>query len=249
MKRLGNLWRRIDRRTQRQIALALAVPGILVCALAVAARLNPAFGRFVLETVGLGFGFVTTPVILESTLFVVGLMIVMAAGILRGRVEGREWDEVHSRLARSDRDGGGVGNGEESLVEEGSRGLPLAVAEGCLEIGDVEEAWKALLQVSRDEWHGKPAALVRMKVAARLQRWTDGDAALGDLGDGQEFAEAAARYQLAHARALMAGAETGEAAHPREAVRLARELVADAIARWDGAAALARSEVGPGVLP
>lgn len=150
----------------KQVLVGL-VAIFMVCgliALGWAGRMLPGF---IGEWFGVVIGIVTTPVLMEASFIVLGLMIVITINYWR---QWREGDElVYLEQAE--------GPGSESLPEEARWALYrekplepesptlLAQAEGALEIGDYASVLEALTEMSDDERDSEPVIHLRIKLA------------------------------------------------------------------------------------
>lgn len=142
--------------------------GVLFVALVIGISWRLAFfDGFVGELFALIVGVFSTPVLLESSLIVLGLIVVVAINALRLRREGDEFvylEEVTEPNQAALPEGARkviYREMPESKVDLGS----LTLAEGAFELGDYKEAWAYLEQLPSEEFASEDALVLRLKLA------------------------------------------------------------------------------------
>lgn len=240
METRRSYWSRLDRETRRHLkGWALGVLGVVAVVVGICVA-HPPTREFVVGCAALVLGVVATPIFFEISLFVAGAIIVLAIAALRSKVEKSEWAEVDLAAPRADLPTGGrfgVGAGVGAGVGTGVPGaaddefeVALAVVEGYLDLALPEDAWDALVAVPRRGWERPETLAVRLRTYALTRRWREGEKVIALAEATEILAGDAARYHVAHARALIAdGVGSGEVPSPRAAKKAAASALRRAV--------------------
>ncbi len=225
-------WSLLDAPTRRHLKGWATGLLLIVVAIIVGCVVHAPFKVFVVECLAILLGVFSTPVFFESSLFIVGVVIVLGIAALRGRVEKSEWVEIGAGEEGAGTPGGGrfsKGKADAASDDEEVE-ITLAVVEGYLDLELPEEAWDALVAVPRRAWEEPRSLKVRLRTYALTARWREGEKIIGMAEATDGLARDAALYHLAHARALVGeGVSSGEAPSERAAKQSAAAVLRRAV--------------------
>ncbi len=196
MKALIRQLRTLDEEARKTLRMIVLVPGLLLLVGGIGYKAYEPFASFVREVSLTIFGLVATPIIFESISIFTGMTLILFFGWLKLVVFGAEWVEE------------APGDAAATLDEAEEAQVALAVAEGHLQMGQVDEAHNALLQVPRREWEKPECKIVRLAVGTAQKSWGECRVIVAELEaeenvDETIYAESVARYELAWADTIV----------------------------------------------
>ena len=196
MKGLISKLRTLDDEARKKLRMIVLVPGILLVVAGIGYASYEPFASFVREVSLTIFGLIATPFLFESISIFTGMTLILFFGWLKLVVFGAEWVEEPP------------GDTAPTMAEPEEAQVALAVAEGHLQMGQLDEAHNALLQVPRRQWETPESKTVRLAVATAQGRWGECRVIVAELEaeedlDKTVYAETVARYELAWADAII----------------------------------------------
>ena len=213
MKALISKLRALDDEARKTIRTIVLVPGVLLVAGGIGYASYEPFASFVREVSLTMFGLIATPILFESITIFTGMTLILFFGWLKLVVFGAEWvEESPAETAPT-------------MAEPEEAQVALAVAEGHLQMGQIDEAYNALLQVPRREWETPESKTVRLAVATAQERWGECRVIVAELEAEEDlnkdvYAEPVARYEIAWADAIIEGGSGTPGSRRAEATQL-----------------------------